>query len=83
MIFHSAHGSIYTSEQYRKLCERFSATQSMGTIRTRADNLLAESFKATLKRGVLKDEFTFIRQLMCHWDVFRWCTRYNTRRLHS
>ena len=82
-IFHSDHGSVYTSGRYRKLCERFGVTQSMGAIGTSADNSLAESFNATLKREVLQDESVFPSQLVCRRDVFRWCTHYNTRRLHS
>lgn len=82
-IFHSDHGSVYTSEQYRRLCERFGVTQSMGTIGTSADNSLAESFNASLKREVLKDEPVFASQLVCRRDVFQWCIRYNTQRLHS
>lgn len=82
-IFHSDHGSVYTSGRYRKLCERFGVTQSMGAIGTSADNSLAESFNATLKREVLQDESVFPSQLACRRDVFRWCTHYNTTRLHS
>ena len=82
-IFHSDHGSVYTSDQYRRLCERFDVIQSMGAVGTSADNSLAESFNASLKREVLKDEPVFASQLVCRRDVFRWCTRYNTKRLHS
>lgn len=82
-IFHSDHGSVYTSDQYRRLCVRFGVTQSMGAIGTSADNSLAESFNASLKREVLQDESVFTSQLACRQDVFRWCTRYNTKRLHS
>ena len=82
-IFYSDHGSVYTSDQYRRLCVRFGVTQSMGAIRTSADNSLAESFNASLKREVLQDESVFTSQLACRQDVFRWCTRYNTKRLHS
>ena len=82
-IFHSDHGSVYTSDQYRRLCVRFGVTQSMGAIGTSADNSLAESFNASLKREVLQDESVFASQLACSRDVFRWCTRYNTKRLHS
>ena len=82
-IFHSDHGSVYTSDQYRRLCVRFGVTQSMGAIGTSADNSLAEPFNASLKREVLQDESVFTSQLACRQDVFRWCTRYNTKRLHS
>ena len=55
----------------------------MGSIGTSADNALAESFNAALKREVLQDAKTFENQLRCRRDVFRWCTRYNTVRRHS
>lgn len=55
----------------------------MGMIGTSADNSLAESFNASLKREVLKDEPVFPSQLVCRRDVFQWCIRYNTKRLHS
>ncbi|WP_143336610.1 integrase core domain-containing protein [Corynebacterium pacaense] len=44
---------------------------------------MAESFNTTLKREVLKDESVSQSQLPCRHDVFRWCTRYNSRRSHS
>ena len=81
-IFHSDHGSVYTSDQYRRLCVRFGVTQSMGAIGTSADNSLAESFNASLKREVLQDESVFASQLACRQDVFRWCTRYNLSLIH-
>ncbi|AHI22685.1 hypothetical protein B843_06500 [Corynebacterium vitaeruminis DSM 20294] len=31
-IFHSDHGSVYTSAAYRQLCEKFGVTQSMGAV---------------------------------------------------
>ena len=47
-IFHSDHGSVYTSKAYAKLCKGLGVTQSMGAVGTSADNSLAESFNATL-----------------------------------
>ena len=82
-IFHSDHGSVYTSGTYQKACRDLKVRQSMGTVGTSADNALAESFNAALKREVLKDEKTFANQLVCRRDVFRWCIRYNTTRRHS
>jgi len=82
-IFHSDHGSVYTSGTYQKACRDLKVRQSMGTVGTSADNALAESFNAALKREVLKDEKTFVNQLVCRRDVFRWCIRYNTTRRHS
>src|SRR5690606_29521509 len=43
-IFHSDHGSVYTSKSYTGLCEQLGITQSMGAIGSSADNALAESF---------------------------------------
>lgn len=42
-------------------------------IRSSADNALAESFNAALKREVLQDAKVFSSQLVCRRDVFRWC----------
>jgi len=48
-IFHSDHGSVYTSKDYARLCAQLGVRQSMGAIGSSADNALAESFDATLK----------------------------------
>lgn len=82
-IFHSDHGSVYTSKDYAALCARLGVTQSMGAVGTSADNALAESFNATLKREVLQDENTWPDEATCRRQVFRWLVRYNTRRRHS
>jgi len=58
-------------------------TQSMGAVGTSADNSLAESFNAPLKREVLQEENTWPDEVTCRREVFRWLTRYNTRRRHS
>jgi len=42
-VFHSDHGSVYTSKAYAALCEQLEVTQSMGAIGSSADNALAES----------------------------------------
>ena len=82
-IFHSDHGSVYTSQTFRDLCTELGVRQSMGAVGSSADNALAESFNATLKREVLKDRKVFDNPLVCRQEVFRWCMRYNTRRRHS
>jgi transposase InsO family protein len=82
-IFHSDHGSVYTSKDYAKLCKAFGVTQSMGAVGSSADNALAESFNATLKREVLAGAATFVAEADARRQVFRWATRYNTRRRHS
>ena len=82
-IFHSDHGSVYTSKDYAKLCAELGVTQSMGAVGTSADNALAESFNATLKREVLQDAACWPDEATCRRQVFRWILRYNTRRRHS
>ena len=82
-IFHSDHGSVYTSLAFRVRCSELGVAQSMGAVGTSADNALAESFNSTLKREVLRDRKVSANPLHCRQDVFRWCIRYNTRRRHS
>ena len=82
-IFHSDHGAVYTSRAYATLCERLKVTQSMGAIGSSADNALAESFNATLKRETLAGATAFADELTTRRTVFRWAHRYNTRRRHS
>ncbi|MDN6368032.1 IS3 family transposase, partial [Corynebacterium sp.] len=64
-IFHSDHGSVYTSGAFQDTCRTLGVRQSMGAIGTSADNSLAESFNAALKREVLQDQVTFANQLVC------------------
>jgi len=82
-IFHSDHGSVYTSAAYARLCADHGVTQSMGAVGTSADNSLAESFNATLKREILQDQNCWPDDAVCRRQVFRWIVRYNTRRRHS
>ncbi len=82
-IFHSDHGSVYTSSAFQKTCRQLGVQQSMGAVGTSADNALAESFNATLKREVLRNAKVFPDALECRRRVFAWCTRYNTKRLHT
>ncbi|MCD5422501.1 IS3 family transposase [Rhodococcus pyridinivorans] len=82
-VFHSDHGSQYTSKEFAALCARFGVIQSMGKVGTSADNSLAESFNAALKREVLQDANAWPDEATCRRQVFRWVTRYNTRRRHS
>jgi transposase InsO family protein len=82
-VFHSDHGSVYTSKDYAKLCAELGVTQSMGAVGSSADNALAESFNATLKREVLQDAACWPDEAICRRQMFRWLVRYNTRRRHS
>ena len=72
-VFHSDHGSVYTSQAFQDACKKLGVRQSMGAVGTSADNSLAESFNAALKREVLQDSKTFANQLVCRREVFRWC----------
>jgi transposase InsO family protein len=82
-VFHSDHGSVYTSKDYAKLCADLGVTQSTGAVGSSADNALAESFNATLKREVLQDAVSWPDEATCRRQAFRWLVRYNTRRRHS
>jgi len=82
-IFHSDHGTQYTSKEFAGLCKELGVTQSMGAVGTSADNAACESFHASLKREILQGTRRFSGAAACRLSVFRWLTRYNTRRRHS
>jgi transposase InsO family protein len=73
----------YTSKDFVELCAGLGVTQSMGAVGTSADNALAEAFNATLKRELLQGAVAWPDELTCRREIFRWATRYNTRRRHS
>lgn len=50
-IFHSDHGSVYTSSQFQATCRRLGVTQSMGAVGTSADNSLAQVVQRGFKAG--------------------------------
>lgn len=82
-IFHSDHGSQYTSREFANLCTELGVRQSMGAIGSSADNAAAEAFNATLKRETLQGARRWPTPRAARLAVFRWITRYNTRRRHS
>jgi len=82
-IFHTDHGSQYTSRDFADLCAELGVTQSMGSVGSSADNALAESFNSALKREVLQDHTRWDDAATCRRQVFRWLARYNTQRRHS
>lgn len=55
----------------------------MGGIGSSADNALAESFDASLKREVLQDRSQWADASNCRREVIRWLVRYNLTRRHS
>jgi transposase InsO family protein len=82
-LFHSDHGAQYTSKDFATLCKELGVTQSMGAVGTSADNAACESFHASLKRETLQGAHRYDGTRSCRLTVFRWLTRYNTRRTHS
>lgn len=82
-IFHSDHGAQYGSKEFADLCRELGVTRSMGAVGTSADNAACESFHASLKRETLQGAHRYDDATTCRRTVFRWLTRYNTRRLHS
>lgn len=82
-MFHSDRGSVCASEASATLCKQLSVTQFVGAVGTSADNSLAESFNAALKRELLQGASAFPDQATAYRAVFRWTNRYNTRRRHS
>jgi len=73
----------YTSKDFAKLCADLGVVQSMGGVGSSADNALAESFNASLKREVLRDRSQWPDATTCRREVFRWLARYNLKRRHS
>ena len=82
-VFHSDHGAQYTSRAYADLCGRLGVNRSMGAVGSSADNALAESFNATLKRETLAGAASWDSPEQARREVFAWITRYNTGRRHS
>lgn len=82
-IFHSDNGSQYASAEFADLCRELGVTRSRGAVGTSADNAAAESLNATLKRETLQGRKRWNSAGEARAAVFRWITRYNTRRRHS
>ena len=82
-VFHSDHGAQYGAKDYAQLCRELGVTRSMGAVGTSADNALAESFNASLKRETLQGAARWDNAAQARLAVFTWITRYNTRRRHS
>ncbi|WP_390618021.1 integrase core domain-containing protein [Flaviflexus massiliensis] len=73
----------YTSSAFQTTCRRLGVRQSMDRIGSSADNAMPESFNASLKRETLQGARGWDSAEVCRREVFRWVTRYNTRRRHS
>jgi transposase InsO family protein len=82
-IMHTDHGAQYTSKAFAAACAAAGVRQSMSAVGSSADNALAESFNATLKRETLQGRRTFTDEREARLTTFRWLNRYNTVRRHS
>ncbi|WP_333490282.1 IS3 family transposase [Glycomyces luteolus] len=82
-IFHADHGTQYVSAQFAQACKDLGVLQSRAAVGSSADNALAESFNATLKREVLQGRRTFVSALEARFQVESWIGDYNTTRRHS
>jgi transposase InsO family protein len=82
-IMHTDHGAQYTSRAFADACRTAGVRQSMSAVGSSADNALAESFNATLKRETLQGRTRWPSERQARLDAFRWLHRYNTRRRHS
>lgn len=75
VIFHSDHGSVYTSLAFRRLCKRCHIRQSMGRTGVCWDNAVAESYFASYKK-----ELIFTRPWMdideVRRETFKWVEHY-------
>jgi transposase InsO family protein len=82
-VFHSDNGAQYVSKEFAKVCHELGVTRSRGAVGTSADNAAAEAFNASLKRETLQGRKGWSGAREARLAVFRWVTRYNTRRRHS
>ena len=82
-IMHTDHGAQYTSKAFAAACHAAGVRQSMSAVGSSADNALAESFNATLKRETLQGRRAFTDERETRLTTFRWLNRYNTVRRHS
>lgn len=80
---HTDHGRQYTSSQFQAVCRGLGVGQSMGRIGSSADNAMAESFNASLKRETLQGAKRWASKEDCRAEVFRWIIRYNNHRKRS
>jgi transposase InsO family protein len=83
VVFHTDHGSQYTSENFGQLCDDLGVVQSMGATGVCWDNSVAESFFATLKKEMYYRQ-TWATRPDARRAVIRWIEGwYNPYRMHS
>jgi transposase InsO family protein len=82
-ICHSDNGSQYTSLLFRQYCDANGALRSRGKVGTGADNALAESFHASLKRELLGSNGRFPDKDTARAEVFSYLNWFNLKRRQS
>jgi putative transposase len=82
LIFHSDHGSQYTSGDFTAALRAHGIVASLGSVGDAYDNALAESFVDSFKTELIADRVWQTRQQL-DFAVARWVGWYNHRRLHS
>src|SRR5690606_4654185 len=82
-ICHSDNGSQYTSLQFRQYCEAVGVLRSRGKVGSSADNALAESFHASLKRELLGSNGKFADAGTARLEVFSYLNWFNHKRRYS
>ena len=81
-IFHSDHGSQYTSDDFREMLRLSGMAQSMGTVGDSYDNSMAESLWASLKKELVY-RTNFSTREEARTAIFDWIQWYNRKRRHS
>jgi transposase InsO family protein len=83
LVVHSDRGTQYAAAAYRQQLDRYKLVASMSRKGDCWDNAVAESFFATLKTELLRDQI-FINRETARAHVFEYIEAYyNGRRLHS
>ena len=83
LVFHSDRGSQYTSEKFRKTCQKFGVVQSMSRKGNCWDNAVSESFFSAIDRELLSDGRSWSPE-RSRLEIFTYIeTYYNRKRLHS
>jgi transposase InsO family protein len=78
VIFHSDHGSQYTSHKVRQLLKSYNMLQSMGTVGDSYDNSPIENLWSLLKRETdYQEVFETIKE--ARMAVFSWLNWYNNK----
>ena len=81
-IFHSDHGSQYSSNEFRELLRLSQFSQSMGSVGDSYDNAMAEALWASLKKELVY-QTVFDTREQARIEIFDWIQWYNRRRRHS